>query len=191
MIKYVMVKFNDETGECVVKEPQDDVVVLDYSTTAEMHLPRGARKIEFTNPLSMTVYDDENPVGRARTEGYNNAIDFGRNEVWRIVGDILFDPDYSTDFMIFGGWKCQSDIFKDTYGHVFEVIRKWRGQPKRFDIVKIPFTDGEKEAIITRVDGDQVDLMFKGGRTTRRNIANVTKTGRTLEYGLTKWVKGE
>jgi hypothetical protein len=126
-----------------------------------------------------------------QNEGYANGFTFGRNEVWNIMHDILFDPDYGTDFMIFGGWNSQSDIFNDTYEHVHEVVQRWRGLPKRFDIVKVQFGDDKKEAIITQVDGDQVDLMFKGGRTCRRYISAVTKTGRTLEYGLLKWMKGE
>jgi hypothetical protein len=190
MVKSVLIRFNEDTGDCVVMEPQE-VIAQDFSTKAEVKIPKGARKITITNPLDMSVYNTDGLINDVRNEGYANGFTFGRNEVWNIVHDILFDPDYGTDFMIFGGWNSQSDIFNDTYEHVHEVVQRWRGLPKRFDIVKVQFGDDKKEAIITQVDGDQVDLMFKGGRTCRRYISAVTKTGRTLEYGLLKWMKGE
>lgn len=198
MDKYVMIRYNEDTGNCVVTEPCD-VVAQVYSTHEEIQLPReprkveftNPRKVEFTNPISMSVYEDENPIGRARKEGYDNGFTFGRNEVWSLAHDIVFDSRYGVDFITFGGWNSLSDIFNDTYEHVYDVVQRWRGRPKRFDIVKVRCYDGEKEAIITRVDDNEVDLMCRGGGTCRRYIDAVTKTGKTLEYGLLKWVKGE
>jgi hypothetical protein len=190
MVKSVLIRFNEDTGDCVVMEPQE-VIAQDFSTKAEVKIPKGARKITITNPLDMSVYNTDGLISDVRNEGYANGFTFGRNEVWNIVHDILFDPDYGTDFMIFGGWNSQSDIFNDTYEHVHEVVQRWRGLPKRFDIVKVQFGDDKKEAIVTRVEDDYVNLMFRGGGTCRRYISAVTKTGRTLEYGLLKWMKGE
>lgn len=191
MDKYVMVRYDEDTGNCDVMEPQE-VIAQEWSTKAEVKLPKGPRKVVFTNPISLTVHDDVNPIGKAREEGYDNGFEFGRNEVWNIVHDLMTSPDFGADFVAFGGWNSPIDIFNDTYEHVFNIVQKWRGRPKCFDIVKVCFDDGvEEEAIITRVDGDEVDLLCRGGRTTYRNIADVTNTGKTLEYGLLKWVKGE
>ena len=136
MVKSVLIRFNEDTGDCVVMEPQE-VIAQDFSTKAEVKIPKGARKITITNPLGMSVYNTDSLISDVRNEGYANGFTFGRNEVWNIVHDILFDPDYGTDFMIFGGWNSQSDIFNDTYEHVHEVVQRWRGLPKRFDIVKV------------------------------------------------------
>lgn len=190
MIKSVMVRYNEDTGKCVVTEPCDTIAQV-YSTKEEIHLPREPRRIEFTNPLAMSVYDSKDPISDARSKGYDKGFELGRNEMWNIVCDLMTNPDFGADFVEFGGWNSPVDIFKDNYERVIDIVQRWRGRPKRFDIVKVRFANGEEEAVITRVDGYEVNLMRRGGKTTRRNISDITNTGKALEFGLRKWVKGE
>jgi hypothetical protein len=172
--------------------------------------------VKVSKPVSVAFLDD-NPKALAQLiqnscknqklhteEELEKARQDGQSEAWELARKIITAPikgGYTnTDLKDIFGLDFETDYVSgcfeaNSYREAADKVQKWEeGKVKtfhRFDIVKVRIDDHEEEAIVTRVDGNEVDLMCRGGRTTYRNISDVTKTGRTLEYGLLKWMKGE
>lgn len=156
-------------------------------------LPSECVSVYIGKPESVTVLDGH---PRLYTEEEFNASCEVAQKAWSLAWYIVNSPEFGTDFIIFGGWKCQSDVFNSSYEHVRDTVNKWFNRVRLFDIVTVTFDDGVyEEAVVTRVDGVYLDLLCKGGRTTYRNMSEVNNTGRTFEHedagSWNKWLKGE
>lgn len=145
-------------------------------------------------PESVTVLD-----GHPRLyteEEFKVSCEVAQDKAWSIAWYIINSPEFGTDFISFGGWKSQSDVFNSSYEHVRDTVNKWFDRVRRFDIVTIHFDDDvQEEAVVMRVDGVMLDLLCKGGRTTFKNMSEVTPTGRTFDCEDTdswrEWLKEE
>ena len=150
--------------------------------------------VNIGNPESVTVLE-----GHPRLyteEEFKVSCEAAQDKAWSLAWYIINSPEFGTDFISFGGWKSQSDIFNSSYEHVRDTVNKWFNRVSLFDIVTVTFDDGVyEEAVVTRVDGIFLDLLCKGGRTTYRNMSEVNNTGRTFEHedagSWNKWLKGE
>ena len=158
-------------------------------------------KVTITKPVSVTPLDGypvlytSKALEKERQEGQNEAWELAQRILRRYecggytiadlrqafeVTEVVPDRDVAG--------VC---ILMEDFATASSNLREVESRPKRFDVVMVQFGDDKKEAVVTKVDGDQIDLMFRGGGTCRRYISAVTKTGETLEYGLLKWVEGE